>query len=222
MSTKQGGLFAAYQLQKTCAPDQKQCKTRSRNLRALTTQQRKKAATQAGFVKMVKLRWPGLSKQGVIQFCAAIHLTVSSSIIIFGIGVPPIWQGLLGVVAAMEGHFGIIQGQMRRVFIFLIALVLNVALGFLLGMLALEKQTYSECETQFQGQAVRKEQNFTFTFTGVVQNCAFSYKMYAFVQFGTGVISFACLLLSTIAYVSLLRKRSSRAINAETFLFSAE
>ncbi|GBG26952.1 DNA annealing helicase and endonuclease ZRANB3 [Hondaea fermentalgiana] len=165
------------------------------------------------------MRCCGGGPEGVVQLCAAIHLTISSSIIIFGIGVPPIWQGLLGVVMALEGHFGIVQAQPMRVLFFIVALLLNVAMGFLLGMLALKKQTYSECT--IEGQAVRKEQNFTFVFEGNVQNCAFSYQMYAYVQFGTGIISFVCLLLTSLAYLSI-RKRISRSRSAEAFLFSPD
>lgn len=164
---------------------------------------------------------PQVGPSAVIQFCSAVHLTVSCSIIIFGIGVPPIWQGLVGVVTALEGHFGIVQSNLDRVLIFLAGLGVNTALAVSLGYLALKPSTYSDCTSQFEGVAVRKEQNFTFTFDGIVADCETSYRMYAFVQFGTAVISFFCLMLSALAYLSLVRGTRRRRNDAETYLFTS-
>jgi len=157
-----------------------------------------------------------------IEFAAGVHLTISASIIIFGIGVPPIWQGVVGVCSALEGHFGLMELSLKRIEIFMTGLILNATLGIVLGWVAIRQQTYAECTSQFEGVAVRREQNFTFTFDGVVQDCKTSYKMYAYVEFGTAVMSITCFLIALFGYFSLRRGERQRSRDAEVFLFTRD
>mmetsp|Transcript_16399 Transcript_16399/g.30023 ORF Transcript_16399/g.30023 Transcript_16399/m.30023 type:complete len:129 (-) Transcript_16399:2527-2913(-) len=120
---------------------------------------------------------PSLTSAALIKVCAGLHLTVSSSIVIFGIGIPPIWQGVIGILTSLEGVHGAQQGMPTRVFIFLLGLFINVILGVQLGLQALTEETYADCSSTIEGVAVRQEQNLTIFFDGIVMDCAVSFRV---------------------------------------------
>mmetsp|Transcript_12874 Transcript_12874/g.20834 ORF Transcript_12874/g.20834 Transcript_12874/m.20834 type:complete len:166 (-) Transcript_12874:627-1124(-) len=153
----------------------------------------------------------------ITKIASLLHLTVSSSIIIFGIGAPPIWQGLVGIIAALEGYFGITQQDHRRVVIFILGLAINAIVGGVLGMIAKTEQAIQECNQLSQATATRKEQTFTLTLDGFVSDCTFSYQMYAYVEIGTAILSTLSFFVVLSAYLFAM-KPNVRQSDGETFI----
>ena len=134
-----------------------------------------------------------------IKLCAATHLLLSVTVVIFGRGVQPIWQGLWGVVFAIEGYQGATHYQPNRVFAFLASLVVSVAFSAYVGILAIQNDTPDECTEKYE---LKQVMGSTTEATGenfISDACRTSYRIFAYLELLGGV----CLGIVLIIGVAL-------------------
>jgi hypothetical protein len=162
-----------------------------------------------------------------IQICAALYLTLSASILILGIGVVAIWQGLLGLIAAMEGLHGASEGDPFRVSIFMLAVVANFVMSIFVAFNSIQSKGETECKAQVSysqsysssGSSVGGGSVQNLTFSGFIIDCSLSYLLYGWIQLACAIASAGIFFFTFFAWLSLRRSLESRSSEA-TFLLS--
>jgi hypothetical protein len=147
----------------------------------------------------------------VIKMSSGLHLSVSTSIVIFGIGVPPIWQGVLGMIFSMEGYHGVASYNTTRVKLFILGLIFSIVISCAIGVLAVLGTPLGvvnpvvECENGATGSATLGNEE-TFTFISQDNPCAASYQMFGFVELLSGVLSITLFFVVTASFGSMKRE----------------
>ena len=149
-----------------------------------------------------------------IKLCAGLHLLVSVTMVIFGRGVAPIWQGLFGTIFSIEGYQGATELQPNRVRMFLASLFVSVAVSAWLGVEAMQNDKPVECQDTFTLRKVVRASldNGTFSGNDDVQSniyynisCLTSYDLYAYLELLGGACLGVVLIISVALSMEELR-----------------
>jgi hypothetical protein len=126
-----------------------------------------------------------------------------------GRNVPAIWQGMIGLIASLEGFYGAESSDPRRVTFFLLILFPCVAVSCTLGTLAI---TGSEVLVNCNPAAVTvfsSNSTTTVKSTASFEQCNTSFKVYGFVEL-LGGAAIGLLILIVVA-ISLRKLRVEAA-----------
>lgn len=138
----------------------------------------------------------------VVPRISAIFLLVSSvSIMLFGIGVPPIWQGVIGIIASFEGLNGAETMNLFRLYIFVVGIIIYGVLSFSFGLSAYYGNVFSiDCKVP----AVLSDADKSIL--GNFQTCQDSIRLYALVQLLAGTALSIVLLLLVVPALRQAKK----------------
>jgi len=170
----------------------------------------------------------------VTKLTAAIYMVSSCSMILFGIGIPPIWQGLVGILVSLEGFYGAISLDVSRVRLFMLGLALNGCIvSLVLGVLALKGISFVDCGFDLTDELINSglfgPADFSNTTANAdFENCLNATRLYAQVQLFTGVAVAVLLLFFMLpAYREINRgvraaKRDNKEKELETFIYNLD
>jgi len=175
---------------------------------------------------------PSSRAASAVKLSAALYLVISTAIIVcasrerarrpqrrdsvtdgltraVGRNVPSIWQGMVGVIASLEGYYGADSRNPRRVLFFLVALVPCVAVSFVLGVLAVTgNDILVNCDSGQQVTLVTNNNTHTsVTAQNNFDSCSTSFKLYGYVEIlGGASLGLVLVIVVATSYRPLQRE----------------
>mmetsp|Transcript_4732 Transcript_4732/g.5461 ORF Transcript_4732/g.5461 Transcript_4732/m.5461 type:complete len:180 (-) Transcript_4732:902-1441(-) len=149
----------------------------------------------------------------VTRFTASIYFVSSAALIIFGVSVPPVWQGLLGMLVSMEGFYGAMSLDLHRIRLFMVGLAVGSILSLVFGVLALRGHAFVECTVNLD----ELELFDPIEVAGIdssSQDCLSAVQLYAQVQlFSAAAIAVLLLVFIFPAYRQIRRGVLAASLN---------
>jgi len=137
------------------------------------------------------LRWPRPYQW--INYGCLLYLAFSGSIIFYGIGLWPIYQGTVGILTSLEGYFGSLYRNKHRVMYFMYGNVINVIWAMILGVTAFMSSENANC---YKFDTISSNDDGIKLSDRALQDCSTAYQLYAWIQIGYGGFSFLLVLFT--------------------------